>query len=67
MIKADIVAKQINRKRFVWVQSEVVRRVISSYHTVSEAAVLIIAGIIAVALLVRERKQTPLGNEKLDR
>lgn len=53
---ADSLKKEIYRKRLAQVQRRAAMRVAAAYRTVSEAAVLVIAGCIPVELLAAERK-----------
>ncbi|XP_030747880.1 uncharacterized protein LOC115876293 [Sitophilus oryzae] len=54
-IWAVVLSKEKYRKRLAQVQRQAALRVASSYRTVSEPAVLVIAGIAPIALLARER------------
>lgn len=53
---ADAMDKEKYRRRLARVQRVCALRVASAYRTVSEPAVLVIAGVIPVALLAKERK-----------
>ena len=53
---ADALDKEVHRKRLAQVQRRGALRVASAYRTVSEPAVMVIAGVIPVALLAKERK-----------
>uniref|UniRef100_A0A224XPA7 Uncharacterized protein n=1 Tax=Panstrongylus lignarius TaxID=156445 RepID=A0A224XPA7_9HEMI len=53
---ADALSKEAHRKRLARVQRLGALRIVSAYRTVSESAVLVIAGVIPIALLARERK-----------
>lgn len=53
---ADSLNKEMYRKRLAQVQRRGALRVASAYRTVSEAAVLVIAGCIPIELLAMERK-----------
>ena len=44
------------RKRMAGVQRRAALRIVSSYRTVSEPAVLVVAGVIPIDLLARERQ-----------
>jgi hypothetical protein len=53
---ADSMHKQMYRKRLLQVQRRSALRVASGYRTVSEAAILVIAGCIPIHLVAQERK-----------
>uniref|UniRef100_A0A1B6J232 Reverse transcriptase zinc-binding domain-containing protein n=1 Tax=Homalodisca liturata TaxID=320908 RepID=A0A1B6J232_9HEMI len=53
---ADALTKECYRLRLARVQRQVALRVCSAYRTVSEPAVLVVAGVIPVKLLAGERK-----------
>ena len=53
---AGALNKEVYRKRLAQVQRRGALRVASAYRTVSEPAVMVIAGVIPVALLARERQ-----------
>lgn len=55
-IWADSLEKEMYRKRLSQVQRRSALRVASAYRTVSEAAILVIAGCIPIHLLAKERK-----------
>lgn len=55
-IWAHALAKEMYRKRLGRVQRRAALRVASAYRTVSEPAVLVIAGVIPIALLAQERQ-----------
>jgi hypothetical protein len=55
-IWADSLEKDMYRKRLSQVQRRSALRVASAYRTVSEAAILVIAGCIPIHLLAKERK-----------
>lgn len=54
---ADALSKEMYRKKLAQVQRRAALRVVSAYRTVSEPAVLVVAGVIPVALLAQERKR----------
>lgn len=54
---ADALNKELYRKRLAQVQRRAALRVTSAYRTVSEPAVLVVAGIVPIALLAQERKR----------
>lgn len=53
---AEALAKEVYRARLGRVQRQAALRVASAYRTVSEPAVLVVAGVIPVKLLAEERK-----------
>lgn len=53
---ADALRRHMYRRRLVQVQRTAALRVASAYRTVSEPAVMVIAGVIPVTLLARERR-----------
>lgn len=55
-IWAHVLSKEMYRTRLGQVQRRAALRVASAYRTVSEPAVLVIAGVIPIALLARERQ-----------
>lgn len=64
-IWADSLKHEKYRKRMAAVQRRGALRITSAYRTVSEPAVLVIAGVIPVALLAEERKQVYQTKQEL--
>ena len=58
--------KRVNRQRLARVQRRGALRVASAYRTVSESAVLVIAGVIPIALLAEERRRIFLRRNEPD-
>jgi len=66
-IWADSLSKKKYRTRLAQVQRRAALRVASAYRTVSEPAVLVIAGVIPISLLARERKAVYLRKSEGDK
>lgn len=64
---ADSLKKEMYRKRLSQVQRRGALRVASAYRTVSEAAILVIAGCIPIHLLAKERKAIFLRKAEVGR
>lgn len=64
---AGALSKEKYRKRLAQVQRRAALRVASAYRTVSEPAVLIIAGVIPIALLAGERQAIYRRREEADK
>lgn len=64
---ADSLNKEMYRKRLAQVQRQGALRVASAYRTVSEPAILVIAGVIPIDLLAKERKTVFLRKSEVGR
>ena len=64
---ADALNRKVYRKRLSQVQRRGPLRVVSAYRTVSEAAVMVIAGVIPINVYAKERRAVHLKKNEVSK